>query len=225
VLGGAGDDTLTAGDPAVQLHGGAGADALRGGAGGDVLDGGAGDDRIVARSPAPDGDVVSCGEGADAFDVDRSDRVAGDCEGGRVDGVTVTRPRHLNQPPSASLGGVVQVMVPVSRRGRFALAVGCRSRAGACVVRVRALAKLARRTARVAHARLHIAPGTTSRVRMRVPARLLRALRHAGSGGVEGQVDLSVSNALGGRSHQRVAVRWSLAGKRAKSSRTSGGRA
>ncbi|MDX6683491.1 MAG: virginiamycin lyase [Solirubrobacteraceae bacterium] len=82
--GDAGNDQLTGGKNDDSLFGGAGDDRITDGAGIDELQGGAGNDRINARDASAAGrrtaDSVSCGAGRDVAVVDRSDRVARDCE-------------------------------------------------------------------------------------------------------------------------------------------------
>jgi hypothetical protein len=96
VLGGQGDDTLTAGPNGSTLNGGPGNDRVIGGAGddtlyggknNDVVDGGGGEDMLFGdlgddQVLAGDGivDQVSCGDGSDAAQVDPLDVLAGDCE-------------------------------------------------------------------------------------------------------------------------------------------------
>jgi Ca2+-binding RTX toxin-like protein len=226
VLGGAGNDVLAAGAGSVQLHGGLGNDTLRGGPGADVLDGGAGDDRIFARSASADHDAVRCGDGTDAFDADRSDQVASDCESGHVDGIAIGSPSQLRTPPAVSFTGPSQLVVHVDARGRFALEVHCRSQTtGRCDVRLTVRATLGRRTLRIAAARLRIAPAATRRVRLRVPVRALRALRRADRTGFGGRVELAVGDALGRATRQRAALRALLPQRPAAHARTRGRRA
>ncbi len=222
VLGGAGDDVLTAGTTAVQLHGGPGNDTLHGGPGSDLLDGGVGDDRLFARSASPDRDTVRCGDGTDAFDADRSDQVASDCESGRVDGVAIGSPSQLRTLPAVSLTGPAELILHVDAHGRFALDVHCRSQtAGRCDVRLTVRATLGRRSPRIAVARLRVAPAATHRLRLRVPARTLRTLRRADRSGFAGRVDFVTTDALGVRSTQHTAIRALFPPRRAP---TRGGR-
>jgi Ca2+-binding RTX toxin-like protein len=208
VLGGAGDDVLTAGAGAVALRGGLGDDTLRGGPGSDLLDGGAGGDRIFARSASADHDAVRCGDGTDAFAADRGDRIAADCESGRMDGIAISSPGQLARGPSASLAGPTQLIVHVDGRGRLALDIHCQSQTVArCTVRVTVRAMLGHRTLRIAAARLRLAPAATRRLRLRIPARTLRALRRADRAGFTGRVDLAVSDALGRAVSKRTALR------------------
>jgi Ca2+-binding RTX toxin-like protein len=217
VLGGAGNDVLTAGAGAAQLHGGLGDDTLRGGAGADLLDGGAGDDRLLGRSTPPGRDTLRCGGGTDAFDADRSDTVGGDCESGHVDGVAIDSPGQLRTPPAVSLAGPTQLIVHVDGRGRFALAVHCRSQtAGRCDVRLTVRATLGHRTLRIAAAHVRIASAATRRLRLRVPPRALRALRRTDRTGFTGRVDLAVTDALGRATRQRPALHALLPQRRAK---------
>jgi Ca2+-binding RTX toxin-like protein len=211
VLGGAGNDVLTAGAEPTQLHGGAGDDTLHGGSGSDLLDGGEGDDRLFTRRTPPDSDVLRCGDATDTFVADRRDTVAGDCESGHVDGVAISPPSQLRKRPVVSLGGPVQRIVHVDRRGRIVLGVHCRSQtAGRCDVRLTADALAGRRLRRIASARLTVPGGATRRMRLRISVRTLRVLRRAGASGFNGRVNLTITDAFGRRSKQRVAIRWVL---------------
>jgi hypothetical protein len=78
LFGLAGADTIDGGGGNDRLFGGPGGDRLVGRAGADLLDGGTGNDLVLARDRTRD--VVRCGPGRDSARVDRSDRVAGDCE-------------------------------------------------------------------------------------------------------------------------------------------------
>jgi Ca2+-binding RTX toxin-like protein len=71
VVGGAGDDTLTAGSGVHVLAGGPGADTLDGGAGVDSIEGGDGDDTVEARDGAVD--QIDCGGGQDTAHIDGND--------------------------------------------------------------------------------------------------------------------------------------------------------
>jgi hypothetical protein len=77
IVGGAGDDTLTAGPNGGTLQGGLGAD---------TFNGGAGDDRILSRDGVAD--RVLCGAGSDTVIGDPLDKVDASCE--KVDVPTVT---------------------------------------------------------------------------------------------------------------------------------------
>jgi Ca2+-binding RTX toxin-like protein len=94
VLGGTGNDTLTATSGPNMVDGGDGEDYVDGGEGVDSLAGGAGPDVVVARDSVRDA-RVSCGPGDDFAIVDRHDRVVGNgdnrCE--QVDDGTRTRPQ------------------------------------------------------------------------------------------------------------------------------------
>ena len=92
--GGGGDDVISGEDGNDQiagdlgddsLSGGAGADRIDGGLGADAIDGGAGDDDINAFDGISD--LITCGDGSDRLDYDRSDRLtSGDCEFIRIPG-------------------------------------------------------------------------------------------------------------------------------------------
>jgi serralysin len=65
VTGGAGDDTIAAGDDAAIIDGGAGNDTIYGGDGTAILSGGAGDDTIYAGNDTGSAYVLSGDDGAD----------------------------------------------------------------------------------------------------------------------------------------------------------------
>jgi len=95
VVGGRGRDTLVGNDRPNVLVGGAGADRILGLGGGDLIVGGQGKDSIDAGAGADrvavrDGttDQVRCGDGGDAADADKSDRLQA-CESKRAVKVTV----------------------------------------------------------------------------------------------------------------------------------------
>ena len=75
---GGGNDALTGNAAFNTLDGGAGNDTIDGGTGNDLLSGGPGDDAIRARDGYAD--VVTCGSGTDAAQVDTLDNVSSDCE-------------------------------------------------------------------------------------------------------------------------------------------------
>jgi Ca2+-binding RTX toxin-like protein len=90
VIGGAGQDTLVGNDRPNVLVGGSGNDLLRGLGGNDLIVGGLGRDRIDAgggsdRVAIRDGQVdrARCGDGRDAVDADKRDKLIG-CESRRA---------------------------------------------------------------------------------------------------------------------------------------------
>jgi Ca2+-binding RTX toxin-like protein len=94
-VGGAGPDTLIGDDRPNVLVGGGGDDLLIGLAGNDLIVGGPGRDRIDAgpgsdRVAIRDGQVdrARCGDGRDAVDADRSDKLIG-CESKRAIAVKI----------------------------------------------------------------------------------------------------------------------------------------
>ena len=89
-MGGRGRDTLVGNDRPNVLVGGGGADRILGLGGGDLIVGGLGKDSIDAgagsdRLSVRDGttDQVRCGDGQDAVDADKRDRLQ-DCESKRA---------------------------------------------------------------------------------------------------------------------------------------------
>ena len=77
-IGGGGIDRIQTGPANDIIDGGRGADRITAGLGSDAIYGGDGDDIILARDGAKD--VVVCGAGRDAVDVDPIDELAADCE-------------------------------------------------------------------------------------------------------------------------------------------------
>ena len=85
--GGSGDDYILGGLGADRISGGNGDDYLFDGAGEygtdssvDRLSGGAGNDTILASNGNTAQDIITCGDGRDTVEADRSDDVADDCE-------------------------------------------------------------------------------------------------------------------------------------------------
>jgi Ca2+-binding RTX toxin-like protein len=88
IYGGSGRNVISGGDGADYLQGGAGSNTIRGGWGDDTIrlrgrgpntvSGGPGNDVVYAYSRRPA--RISCGPGLDVVEVDRHDRVSGDCE-------------------------------------------------------------------------------------------------------------------------------------------------
>jgi Ca2+-binding RTX toxin-like protein len=71
LIGGAGDDELSAGAESASINGGAGDDLLSDGAGADSIEGGEGNDHVQAAMDAAD-DCYSGGSGRDALDYSRA---------------------------------------------------------------------------------------------------------------------------------------------------------
>ena len=76
--GDGGNDDVTGGAGNDKISGGAGSDDLAGGAGTDTVSGGAGADTINTRGGGRD--TVDCGSGRDTVLVDKTDKVARNCE-------------------------------------------------------------------------------------------------------------------------------------------------
>ena len=221
VLGGVGNDLLVAGARSAQLVGGIGDDTLRGGAAGDVLDGGEDDDRIQARSASPDRDAVRCGVGSDRFEVDRSDSVAVDCEGGRVDGAVVDTGSQLRFGPSIRLSAPTFRVVRANRNGRFALDLACGVHTiGSCGVALSVRARLGRHVLRVAAARVRLASGATRSVRLQLRRSTLRMLRRAERRGFSGEIVVALADGRGQTSTRRIRLRVLLAAAHARHTRT-----
>jgi len=147
------------------LDGGAGPDRLEGGSGLDEHSAGAGDDTVDAREPdgtAPDapGELVACGEGADASGLDAAD-TSTDCEAvtqtgaggvpaGEVLGVQASAPPVA--APARGSGTQPPLGVPVLRGGVVSVPVRCSGTEGApCAVSLTVRALPARSSGRRRH--------------------------------------------------------------------------
>ncbi len=132
ILGGSGNDTITASSAKNTLKGGAGDDKLYGVTGDDLLEGGpgrdvfdGGDGADVMRARDATADQIACGAGTDAGEADAIDATGADCE-------AVAAPSDAGSANPETTLDLIPARVRLTHRGKLRLRITCPEEFGTC---------------------------------------------------------------------------------------------